>query len=212
MNIRIQITAGQGPDECTWVVSQVAKLLETEAKKSNFPLSIVDELKGRRAGTKFSIVYKLSEPSKSEVIESWLASWIGTIQWIGTSPYRFQHPRKNWFVGVKVLKTEKTAPWNLNDISIVSFRASGPGGQNVNKVESAVRIVHNPSGIMVCAQESRSQNENKKLALERLKQKLQSEAIMENARIKTDLHQNHTCVERGAPTRIYAGPDFRRIK
>jgi peptide chain release factor len=74
-------------------------------------------------------------------------------------------------VGVAVFDVNKQQEWNLKDVKLESCRASGPGGQHVNKVETAVRGTHLPSGIQVLAMDSRSQLENKQLCLKRLEAK-----------------------------------------
>lgn len=221
MKFRIQITAGQGPEECSWVVEQIAKAFEYEIKnlKHNIQLSVLDERQGKRANSRRSLVLTLSTVNSSATLESWLASWTGTIQWIGSSPYRAKHPRKNWFVAVNIEKLEdekevgETSMRNaLTNVTVVTFRASGPGGQNVNKVASAVRIVHAPTGLTATAQEHRSQSENRVLALTRLKQKLQSKVLEEKNNTRRTLRNQHFDLQRGNPTRIYSGREFRRIK
>ena len=208
MSLWIQITSGRGPRECQWVVSQVAIRLIEEARMNGFGLQFVDPTEGEFSDYHQSILLSIQSSS----IPSWLTTWIGSIQYTGESLFRPGHRRKNWFVGVQVMSEPESDNWSLTDVHFETFRASGPGGQNVNKVASAVRVTHPASGLSVAAQDARSQLENKRLALERLKNRLmeQDEQVLRQAQ-KT-LRDGHCELERGNPVRKYVDPDFRRIK
>jgi peptide chain release factor len=124
------------------------------------------------------------------------------VQWIAESPYRKFHKRKNWFVGVEVFEVNKQLKWNPKDVKLESCRASGPGGQHVNKVETAVRGTHIPSGIQVLAMDSRSQLQNKQLCLERLEAKFiswQMEQLIVRQQVQW---QEHNVLERGRAVRV----------
>ncbi|MDR0865710.1 MAG: peptide chain release factor H, partial [Candidatus Symbiothrix sp.] len=83
-----------------------------------------------------------------------------------------------------------------------TLKASGPGGQHVNKTESAVRVTHIPSGISVMASENRSQLQNKKQAIERLRIKLAAYEQERMLALNQDNWQNHNELERGNPVRV----------
>ncbi len=89
-------------------------------------------------------------------------SWCGTIQWICPSPYRPHHGRKNWFLGIGRFTADEKE--QSDAIRYETLRSSGPGGQHVNKTDSAVRATHLASGISVKVQSERSQHANKRLA------------------------------------------------
>ena len=208
MSIWIQITAGRGPSECCLVVARVAAMLALQAQELGAPLHILEQVDGDRKGIYQSVIFLLDDHDAP----LWLKSWLGTIQWVSTSPYRPQHRRKNWFVGVQVLQQPAAGQWSRDDVRIDTFKASGPGGQHVNKTESAVRATHLPSGLVAIAQDGRSQHENRQLAVERLKRRLQLqvEQVQNNARHQ--LREKHGSLERGNSVRVFSGPDFVPVK
>ncbi len=119
---------------------------------------------GERGGDARSILLRVGGEKAPEIVRGWL----GTVQWIGASPYRPHHGRKNWFVGVAAFAEPGTGLWDETAVRIDTLRASGPGGQHVNRTESAVRATHLPTGLSAIAQEERSQHLNRRLALARL--------------------------------------------
>lgn len=91
------------------------------------------------------------------------------------------------------------------------MRASGAGGQHINKTESAVRATHLASGISVKIQTARSQHTNKKLAVLLLQYKLAQQKQQLYAKHKAERHQHHHQIARGNPTRIFIGQDFKPL-
>lgn len=135
-----------------------------------------------------------------------IEDWEGSVQWIAQSPYRIYHKRKNWFVGVQTFTLSESQEATEAEIRYETLRASGPGGQHVNKTESAVRAVHIPTGMNVVASDQRSQWQNKKLATERLLLKLASWSI-EQAMIQAQANwSNHNCLQRGNPVKVIQEP------
>jgi peptide chain release factor len=166
----------------------------------------IDRTPGRHAGDARSVLLRVS----GDDLHAQVADWLGTIQWIGVSPYRPHHKRKNWFVSVAAFSEPMVYTWSEHEVRIDTQRASGPGGQHVNRTESAVRVTHLPTGLSTLAQEERSQHMNKRLALARL-DALLAESQDERRRAAEDKRwRQHTRLERGNAVRVYRGADFRR--
>ena len=200
----IQVTSGRGPEECTRVVARVVEMMMKEARGKGLDITLLESKKGHLKGTLLSAVLLIKgrDQANSKTLEAFIQEWRGTIQWIAQSPFRKYHKRKNWFVGVEVFDVNKQLQWNLKDVKLESCRASGPGGQHVNKVETAVRGTHLPSGIQVLAMDSRSQLQNKQLCLERLEAKFmawQMEALVAK---QQDQWQEHNELKRGNAVKV----------
>ena len=201
----IQITAGRGPAECTWVVAQVLKKVLEEAQANQVEATVLQREAGSENGTVASALLVLKGKNVSEFVDS----WTGTIQWIGQSSFRKMHKRKNWFIGVFEMDTLQLKTISEKDIQYQAMRSSGAGGQHVNKVSSAIRATHLPSGLSVVSMDSRSQHQNKKLATERLLEKFK---VFELEMIKKQASQqweNQLNVARGNPKRTFNGSDFK---
>lgn len=198
----IQITAGKGPLECCRVVAKVQELMLKQADTSNISLSIIEEKRAAVNGTLLSATLLL----QGDDINNFIAEWNGTILWVAQSPYRKFHKRKNWFIGVGIFDTDTKVIFNLADVKFETLRASGPGGQNVNKVETAVRGTHLPTGLQVMAMDSRSQLQNKKLCLQRLEAKaMASQTQAQIARLESQWLAHHSLV-RGNAVKVIEQP------
>lgn len=206
-HIWLQITSGRGPAECQLAVAKLAHLLEKEAPKQGLACEVLDIVEGRERGAVLSALLSV----EGEGARAFAAKSRGSVLWICSSPLRPTHKRKNWFVGVEVLAPPDigTTAFRAADVVFEAMRASGPGGQHVNKTESAVRATHRPTGLVATAREERSQAMNKKLALARLAGMLAGGANSAIADAERDRWAHHDALERGKPVRTFEGPSFK---
>lgn len=200
--ILLQISAAHGPDECCLAVSLALRQLYHEARVMQVEIHEVERESGRQAGTLRSVLLALH----GEYVDSLAERWCGTLQWICESPWRKGRARKNWFIGAA--RFSPTAVPKESEIRFDALKSSGPGGQHVNKTESAIRATHLASGICVKVQTERSQHANKRLAClliaHRLEQLEQQQVDEQRAQRRMFHHQ----IVRGAPVRVFKGEGF----
>lgn len=198
----IQVTSGRGPVECCRVVVLVMQKLVEHSEQLGLEVELVEHEDGPEDGCMFSATLSVS----GDNIEKLRSEWEGSVLWVALkNSFRPWHRRKNWFVGVHFFKPLKSDTISERDITYETLRSSGPGGQNVNKVETAVRATHNPSGISVLAADLRSQVQNKKLAFERLTMKLSAIEEAKQMQQTHDVWMNHNTLERGNPVKKFKG-------
>ncbi|MCE3074970.1 peptide chain release factor H [Chryseobacterium gwangjuense] len=202
----IQITSGRGPLECQWVVAKVLKVFLEEVKDNTIDYEIIHRENGDENLTLKSVTLLL----KSKNVNEFLKNWLGSICWTGKSTFRKLHKRSNWFIGVFELEGLEKINFNEKDIQFQTTRSQGSGGQNVNKVNTAVRTTHIPTGQSVFVQDSRSQLENKKLSITRLKEKVLEQNILQLQKRMQETWNNHLQVQRGNPVRTFSGTDFKK--
>ena len=204
MTVLLQITSGRGPVECCWVVARLAEAMIAAARNNCLHAELIGQEPGPEQGTLLSALIHING---SEALR-FATGYEGTIQWIGPSPFRLGHKRKNWFVGVQRALTPEVVPFSPQDVRIETMKGSGPGGQHVNTTESAVRAVHLPTGLSAIARDERSQSANRKRALERLAILLARNELREQARAQRRRWDAHNELVRGNPVRVYEGKEF----
>ena len=191
----VQISSGQGPAECELAVCKLFECL----KKEYPDIKEISSHKSRFSDSCTSIMFETEED---------LSHLEGTVQWICQSPFRPHHKRKNWFVDVSIIPEQEVVCTDQN-IRFERFHCGGKGGQNVNKVETGVRIIHIPTGITITSTAERSQLLNKKDALEKLATLLKDK---QTEQVKLQINsawREHTRIVRGNPIRTYEGKAFK---
>jgi peptide chain release factor len=198
----LHLSSGRGPEECQWVVARLATAFAREAAAQGLECEPVEPVTGPGASVLMRVSGSASEP--------FVAARTGTIRWIGTSPFRPTHKRKNWFIAVtRAPEVETIAEFRDCDVQYRAFRASGPGGQHVNTTDSAVRATHMPTGLSTASQDQRSQFANKKIARLKLAMIFDERRRQGSADSKRALWNRNHELERGNAVLTYEGPACR---
>ena len=142
-----------------------------------------------------------------------LKEYSGTILWINKSEDRKESKRKNWYIKAEILEDITDFEYELDekDLVIEKMRSSGNGGQNVNKVETAVRIKHIPTGITVVSREERTQYSNKKIGIKKISNKLVELNRKAEQNKKMEVWESKSEIERGNPDKIFEGNKFKKL-
>lgn len=201
----VQFTAGRGPVECAAACYVISRKFADEILKINLVLTVVDYESDDEFGFR-SIIFKIDKTTTKE-IDVIRSKWEGTIKFISIkNSFRPNHKRKNWFIGCNFFDVDDTKiTFDMNDIKIDLMRSSGPGGQNVNKVESGVRLTHIPTGIIVKCIMTRDQKQNLKVAKEIMQAKLDLLNNTKEANIKNLFWMSHDSLERGGEVMTIKG-------
>ncbi len=196
----LSINSGAGGTESNDWSEMLLRMYLRWCEKHKYKAEIIDKLSGEDAGIK-SATIRISGPRAF----GWLKNESGVHRLVRISPFDANKKRHTSFSSVlvyPVIDSEIKIEIDEKDIKIDTYRSSGAGGQHVNKTDSAIRITHLPTGIVVQSQNDRSQHKNKDEAMSRLKSILYQHEI-ENKEKQAQSGQNKTLIEWGYQIRSY---------
>ena len=198
-----------GTESCDWV-SMLYRMYTRYAERSGFKVTELDRLDGDEAGIK-SVDFKI----EGENAYGYLKAEKGVHRLVRISPFDANKRRHTSFASLEVMpeiEDDGDVEIRSEDLKVTTFRSSGAGGQHINKTESAIRIQHIPTGIVVSCQNERSQIQNREMAMKMLRSKLielkESERLANEQNIKGEIKK----IEWGSQIRSYVFCPYTLVK
>jgi peptide chain release factor 2 len=206
----IEINAGAGGTEAQDWAEMLMRMYTRWAEQHGYKVQLLEESEGEQAGIK-SATLRVSGPTAY----GWLKTEAGVHRLVRISPFDANARRQTSFASVWVYPVvDDTIEIEINpaDLKVDTFRASGAGGQHVNKTESAIRITHIPTGIIVACQTDRSQHRNRATAMNMLKARMYEQELQKREAASASIEAAKTEIGWGHQIRSYVLAPYQLVK
>ncbi len=206
----VEINAGAGGTEAQDWAEMLLRMYSRWAEAHGYKVTILEASEGEQAGFK-SVTMQVSGPNAY----GWLKTEAGVHRLVRISPFDAAARRQTSFASVWVYPVvDDTIEIEIRDadLKVDTYRSSGAGGQHVNKTESAIRITHIPSGIVVACQTDRSQHRNRAIAMEMLKARMYEQELQKREAAATAVENAKTEIGWGHQIRSYVLAPYQMVK